>query len=842
MNEWDELKDWLEQGDFNYLPPFENPFFLRFAVAVSNGVSGRDLAALVRGILRAESERSGGQRILLKVPKQQSWPTLAMYQEAGVVALEENENTFLVYAEPWAPNWLNFKSGEEPDKPLYGLVKRSHLKEVQGDPFLPEVGRHSYRCGAQRDAVRSLLTAPEDATVLINLPTGTGKSLCGQLPALMMSKQEGVTVVIVPTVALALDQERALQPLVDHPMAYFSSSSRQMENEIIKEKIMDGSQRIVFTSPESVLQSLNFPIQIAAQRGFLKMLVIDEAHTVDGWGENFRPAFQELSGWRRMILRKSAIPFRTVLLSATVTESCLGTLEKLFGGPGPFDAFSAVSLRPEPSYWVAKCGNQNEKTLRLLEAVHHLPRPLIVYTTEVEDAIGLCEVLRKVGYDRVCTFHGETKQDKRESIILDWQHRRIDMVVATSAFGLGVDQAEVRAVIHACVPESIDRFYQEVGRGGRDGRASMSLLLYDYDDRELARRMSVSKLITVEKGRPRWQRMFSNRELVPGQLDLFRLPVSISPGMGLDQIDSKNDYNEQWHLRTLTLLCRMGVLEFDWEQTGQFEEDSNENWRIVRMLRHDHLEESFWEDVDHFRLESRRSNRSEFDLMERMLSGEECFSKLFKEIYSIPAHHDPTSKRREVIVATACGGCPACRKVGQHPGIPAMNSYPLQWEQEHKITNLLKRYLDTVHNQLVLFRSSSTSKEAPLREKQSMLRMIRWFATQGIMHIAASGNWLNWIQEDETLSRRFTLMTSDIREYAGIMRLKWKVPTIVIHEKSEHDSAVFRWMQKNAEPGTPVIFLIPETMEHPTRPGYLLSDLIDIRSYRYEIFKQEVGL
>lgn len=842
MNDWDELKLWLE--DANYSPVSENPFYLRFFQAANDGVSGKDLAVLIRGILRNESESNGGQRILLKVPKLSSWPKPEEYYDVGIVILEEGTDYYTIYAEAWAPKWLSYSIGEEPDRPLYGLANRSHLKSVQGDPFLSEVGRQTYRCGPQRDAIRTILTSPEDATVLINLPTGTGKSLCGQLPALLFSKEEGVTVVVVPTVALALDQERALMPHIDQTSAYFSSPSRSVENEAIRHRIMDGTQRVVFASPESVLQSLDYPLQIAAQRGYFKMLVIDEAHIVDSWGESFRPSFQELAGWRRMMLREAALPFRTLLLSATVTESCLDTLETLYSGPGPFDLFSAVSLRPEPSYWMARCVSQTEKKIRLFEAINHLPRPLIVYTTEVEDATSLCSDLRAEGYNRVRAFHGNTEQDERETIIDDWQKRRLDIVVATSAFGLGVDQPEVRAVIHACVPEGIDRFYQEVGRGGRDGRACISLMLYDFEDIQLGRQMSAPKLISIEKGRPRWARMFENKRIVPGSSDKFLLPVTISPGTSVDQIDSRNDYNEQWHLRTLTMLSRMGALEFDWEKIGKIQDAEGNNWRTVRMIRHDHREDAFWEEVELYRKRSKRFDRDEFELMERLLEGKECISSLFREIYTIPTREGEDDLRRGVNVITSCGGCPACRHLGSKPSMPALSTYPLQWPPVDIITDLMRRYLDPARNQLVLLRKGVHGRQhtTDVREKMALLRTIRWFASQGIRHIVAPERYLQWLKEEEILWRRDVLFTSEIRDYARLARLKWKIPTLVIHEDCTDDSTIYRWMESPSSREYPTIFILSESMEHPTRPGQRVSDMLDIRSYQYEAFKQEVGL
>lgn len=842
MHELEELQHWLQ--DDSHVPQLINPFALRLVQAVQNGARGMDLAVLIRGVLRHESEKNQGGRTHLRIPIRVGWPDAEMYAKVGVTVLDDKNNSFFLYANPWEPLWLPHEYGEGLDRALFALAPRSSLREVEGDPFLAEVNRRNYRCASQRDAMRTVLTSPLDATVLLNLPTGTGKSLCGQLPALLLSKTEGVTVVVVPTVALALDQERALMPLICRPSAYFSSTSRQTENEEIRAAIMNGSQRIVFASPESVLDSLNFPLQIAAEKGLFKMLVIDEAHIVDGWGESFRPAFQELAGWRKMMLRCSKTPFRTVLLSATVTESCLDSLETLFGDEGSFSVFSSVVLRPEPAYWYARCSNKEEKIHRLMEAIHQLPRPLIVYTTEVEDSEYLYRIIRESGYVRVRLFHGDTRQDERETIINDWNERRVDIVVATSAFGLGVDQSEVRTVIHACVPESIDRFYQEVGRGGRDGNACLSLMLYEEDDIQRGRNMSTVQLIGVEKGRSRWEWMFARKQPVPGKVDMFRLPVSSSPvemNMNMN-INGRSNYNEQWNLRILTMMSRMKVIAFDWEEAGQSSDNDDENWRVIRILKHDHLDDGFWDAVKLYRQESRRTDRNAFELMERLLQETECMANVFQQIYTINGC-EGDSPRREVRVLPSCGGCPACRRMGHLPRSARMTSYPLQWSGEG-ITPLLRRYLDPSRHQLVLFREvRNTGKETvDVREKQNMMRTIQWFVKQGVRHIAASPFWVQWIKDNETLTRHHIFFTSFVREYAGLARQKWKIPTLVIHEQAEENLLVYRWIEQFATSDFPVIFMIPSTMEHPTRTGTLLSNILNVRSFRYEDFRLEVGI
>lgn len=339
--------------------------------------------------------------------------------------------------------------------------------------------------------------------------------------------------------------------------------------------------------------------------------------------------------------------------------------------------------------------------------------------------------------------------------------------------------------------------------------------------------------------------MFANRQSIEGQPDLFRLPVTVAPGLEPDRIDTRNDYNEQWHLKTLTMLARMGVLEFDWEEIqtseGITHTASKEHWRFVQILRHNHKEDEFWDEVEEYRKLSKRDNRSELETMEKLLKSNECLANLFQEVYSIP---DPEKNEQKIYVGSACGGCPACRLAGRKPGIPALSVYPLQWPVNQKVKDMLRYYLDPVRNQLVLYRSVSTfnHNQIDLAEKITMFRTIRWFASQGILHVVAQNHWLDLIRKDETFSRNLVIFTSELNDYARLARIHWQVPTIVIHEKKEDDALVFRWMSKIASSDSPVVFFIPEDMEHPTRQGYLVKDLIDIRSYLYEVFRKEVSL
>ena len=213
-----------------------------------------DIASLVRHVLRREDEH-GGQA---KVPRLPSWPDRETWQQSGMDILDEKPTFYLISARAWQPDWLPDAASSPPDGPAFGEEDRRTYEPVAGDPFLSLVNLDQYRSAGQREAIRAVLTAPEGATLAINLPTGAGKSLCAQLPALLRSKNSGVSVVVVPTTALAIDQERALQPFINHPTAYYGDESVQGKERrrAIRDRLRQGTQRIIFTSPESLLDSL----------------------------------------------------------------------------------------------------------------------------------------------------------------------------------------------------------------------------------------------------------------------------------------------------------------------------------------------------------------------------------------------------------------------------------------------------------------------------------------------------------------------------------------------------------------------------------------------------------
>ncbi|MEI6872603.1 MAG: protein DpdF, partial [Verrucomicrobiota bacterium] len=466
----------------------------------------------------------------------------------------------MVKIKKWNPDWLPNHADSSLIAPTLRRELRRPSETCSADPFLVSLGRKEYLSPALREAMRTVITAPAGATLLVNFPTGSGKSLLAQVPALL--SQDGLSVVVVPTTALCIDQERALkdyecQNRIEHETAFYGSSDEQKAiQKGICQRINNGTQRIVFASPEMVCgRRLFSTLWKTASAGKLEWLVIDEAHMVEHWGDSFRPKYQQLAGVRRGLLRQTtAKPFRTLLMSATMTAQTIDTLKSQFGEPGPFECIHSVRIRPEIASGVVKCDSIDSRMERTIDAILNLPKPLIAYTTKVADSQAIHSKLKEKGLNRIACFNGKTNDTFRETIINDFRYQNIDIVIATSAFGMGID-AEVRSVVHSCIPESFDRYYQEIGRGGRDGKASISLVIYAKEDSELAKHMSRRANIGRELGLRRWRYMHHQMTPVDENLDLYA--VAVNNGI------TPNQRNLQWDDHTLNLLASAGVISFD---------------------------------------------------------------------------------------------------------------------------------------------------------------------------------------------------------------------------------------------------------------------------------------
>jgi hypothetical protein len=347
-------------------------------------------------------------------------------------------------------------------------------------------------------------------------------------------------------------------------------------------------------------------------------------------------------------------------MSATVTDHALDTIKDLFDSGGGFHIVHAVRLRPEPRFFWQRAANKSERRRWILDALAHLPRPAILYTTRRSDAISWYRDLCKLGYRRLGLIHGASTESERDQALESWRDDSTDLMVATSAFGLGVDKADVRAVLHATFPESLDRYYQDVGRGGRDGRASLALMIWTEVDTTIAERLARPTFIGTERGNERWRAMFEshNRRSLGGAK--FAVPTDVSPSTRPEDIDMQGDENERWNQRTLLLLQRSGAITIMRTEVHTGEAGRRRPFAVIHVLEDRHLEETFWEE----QLLPRRTKLLEaydrgWQLMQSAVTAQQCLAFSLQEQYKV--------RHPRVDVVRACGSCPYCREHGLPP-------------------------------------------------------------------------------------------------------------------------------------------------------------------------------
>lgn len=650
---------------------------------VENEATKLDIAVLVRGVIRAYE-----RRLMMPV---QLWEQMgAEAERCGVYVTEEHGGMVDVFARPWHAGWLS--GTEEMDRIE---LRRKDLPVIGDAHIFGMRNSTTYQSEAQKAAVDATLFAPAGSTTLVTLPTGAGKSTCLQIPA-WIGVQGGrewarSVLVVVPTVALALDQQRQALEFFggnspkNTPQAWWSGTSGD-DRQAIMQGLLHGTLPLLFTAPESLVAIAGgtrlYDVCLeAAERGHLTHLVIDEAHIVESWGQGFRTEFQMLSAFRRVLLERSDGKLRTVLLSATVSDKVERDLDTLFADD-ELRIVRANRLRPEPAYWMALFDYHRSRKSAVLEALRHVQRPAILYVNFPEQARDWVRDLCAEGYGRVAGFTGETPNRDRRQLIHDWQRGRIDVMVATSAFGLGVDKEDIRTVIHACVPEGIDRFYQEVGRGGRDGCSSASLLLATERDLNEFKSLGLKSLISPERALERWHGMRASarpfgRRGDDQVLDMDAVPV-LEPEMG------RNEKNRGWNEHIVLLMQRAGLIRIlDTQADGV---DLPEGaWLPIRYLNPDTISDSpaLTEALTRARDdefgEKRKRVADLFSLVTTYArgAGDRCLAYRFQRQY-------PSS-------VLACGGCSACRQERSHPYVQPL---PLRMEIPTHATPIATPRLD----------------------------------------------------------------------------------------------------------------------------------------------------
>ena len=307
----------------------------------------------------------------------------------------------------------------------------------------------------------------EGRDVLGIMPTGAGKSICYQVPALL---REGVTLVISPLISLMQDQVAALKA-AGVPAAYLNSSLTPNQLDLACSRAAQGAYRVIYVAPER----LNTPSFLGLARTLRVALVaVDEAHCISQWGQDFRPEYLRIADFLRSLPARPPVGAFTATATERVQRDIidrLGLIDPVLSRTG-FD-------RPNLYFEVLPAKKKNDALLAFMKGRRE--QSGIVYCASRKKTEEVCELLKRNGYAAGCYHAGMADADRRR-MQEDFSYDRVRVMAATNAFGMGIDKSNVNFVVHYNMPKSMEAYYQEAGRAGRDGTDAECLLLYSVQD------------------------------------------------------------------------------------------------------------------------------------------------------------------------------------------------------------------------------------------------------------------------------------------------------------------------------------------------------------------------
>ena len=324
--------------------------------------------------------------------------------------------------------------------------------------------------GIQREIIESI-GAGKDTLGL--MPTGGGKSLTFQVPALA---QEGVCIVITPLIALMKDQVEHLRHKGITAAAIYSGMSRDAIVTTLENCIF-GGVKLLYISPERISSDI---FQIKLKHMKVSFITVDEAHCISQWGYDFRPSYLQIA-----VIRKLVPNVPILALTATATPDVIDDIQERLG----FTEKNVFRMSFERKNLVYVVRQAEDKEAEMVHILQSIPKTAIVYCRSRKRTKEIAQLLMQYGISATWYHAGlePAVKDQRQS---EWQHDKVRVIVATNAFGMGIDKADVRVVIHIDCPSSLEAYFQEAGRAGRDGQKAYAVLLYNgHDNRTLQKRV-----------------------------------------------------------------------------------------------------------------------------------------------------------------------------------------------------------------------------------------------------------------------------------------------------------------------------------------------------------------
>lgn len=391
----------------------------------------------------------------------------------------------------------------------------------------------------QLEIITSVLNGRDTVALL---PTGGGKSLCFQIPSLA---SDGICIVVSPLVALMQDQvqelkNKGIKALHLSGGISFDELSTSLDNALY------GNYKFLYLSPERLQQEI---VQNYIREMKVNLIAVDEAHCISQWGYDFRPAYLNIVKLREL---QPLAPF--LALTATATPEVLtDTIEQLkLELP---QVFQQSFIRKNISYQVLF---EDDKIYKTVELLRKNTGSAIVYIRNRQKTIEISEQLNAYGINSSFYHGGLTTKEKKEKL-LEWKSGRISTIVATNAFGMGIDHANVRFVIHLQLPESMESYFQEAGRAGRDGEYSEAIIIYNSSDKAQLHNQFISSLPEAKDVKQIYKHLNNYFQISYGEGQNEMLPFSFLNFVKTYQLNASLTYN------TLKSLDRVGVIQLSEE-------------------------------------------------------------------------------------------------------------------------------------------------------------------------------------------------------------------------------------------------------------------------------------
>jgi len=387
----------------------------------------------------------------------------------------------------------------------------------------------------QEELITSVLNGKDSIALL---PTGGGKSVCFQIPALV---QEGICIVVSPLVALMNDQVTALKKKGIKALAITGGIKFQDLN-ILLDNAIYGNYKFLYLSPERLKQEL---VQNAIRQMGVNLFAIDEAHCISQWGNDFRPAYKNIDVLRTL---HPLVPF--IALTATATPEVLEDTISQLHLEKP-SIFKSSFVRKNLSYQVIK---EDDKLYRVEQLLKNNSGSAIIYVRSRKLSVEISNQLNSLGISSNF-YHGGIATEEKQNRLEDWLAGKKEVMVATNAFGMGIDNPEVRFVFHIQLPESLESYFQEAGRAGRDQNYASAIILYNDYDKVLIKKQFIDSRPNTSEIKVLYRKMSNYFQISYGEGEFTNHSFSFTDFCKTYNLNNLLTYNG------LTALDRLGVLQ-----------------------------------------------------------------------------------------------------------------------------------------------------------------------------------------------------------------------------------------------------------------------------------------